>query len=136
LCRMLLRGDAPISVAGVLCPLCTLLALSLGGCVSAEERAAQAAQLTAQRAEMDDTVCRSYGAEKGSAPYIQCRMARDQQRANADAIASAQAAQASQATMAAGLALMQASQPRTLPSNSMTCNSVSLGGGTRQINCF
>lgn len=103
------------------------LAVTLGGCATAEERAARAAEASYRAAQADDVTCRSYGAEKGSDAYIQCRMARDQQRANARAVAASVDAQQSANTMAAGLALMQASQRRTLPSSGLMCSTYSSG---------
>lgn len=46
--------------------------LSLAGCKTMQE-----AQMDA-----DDAKCRSYGAEKGSPPYMQCRMNLDAGRAS------------------------------------------------------
>jgi hypothetical protein len=45
------------------------LAAVLSGCVTAEERARQLA-------ETDDATCLSWGVQKGTPPYVQCRSAR------------------------------------------------------------
>jgi hypothetical protein len=50
-----------------------VLALTLAGCVSAEERAAAISK-------SDDDQCRSYGAEPGTDRYTKCRMKLNQQR--------------------------------------------------------
>lgn len=47
-------------------------ALSLGGCMTTEERIAS-----------DDRECQSYGVVSGSPGYVDCRMRLDQQHANA-----------------------------------------------------
>ena len=71
-------------------------ALALGGCVTAEEMAAQ-----------DDHDCRSYGAGPGSSAYFQCRMVKDD-RHTANAAAQAQVAQEmGTAMMIAGASMMQ-----------------------------
>jgi hypothetical protein len=59
-------------------PRCPLAAVILSGCVTAEE----------QFATKDDAVCLSYGAPKGSAPYVQCRMQLAQNRSNANMVNS------------------------------------------------
>jgi hypothetical protein len=56
------------------------LPLALTGCSTPEELAAQRAQIAAA----DDSECRSYGAEQGTPVYVQCRMLKDQQRAQAE----------------------------------------------------
>lgn len=81
--------------------LIALVALSLGGCVSAQERAAQIAAV-------DDETCRGYGVARGSELYVRCRMTREQTRAMDDYTA----AQAGAQMRAAGAALIIASQPR------------------------
>ena len=53
------------------------LPLALTGCSTPEELAAQRARVAAA----DDSQCRSYGAEQGTPLYVQCRMVKDQQRA-------------------------------------------------------
>jgi hypothetical protein len=53
------------------------LPFALSGCATPEELAAQRAQVAAA----DDSECRSYGAEQGTPVYVQCRMLKDQQRA-------------------------------------------------------
>lgn len=63
------------------------LPLALSGCVTAEELAAQRAEFKAQVAAGDDSECRSYGAEQGTPVYVQCRMIKDQQRAQDTAAA-------------------------------------------------
>jgi hypothetical protein len=57
------------------------LPLALSGCVTAEEMAAKQAEFKAQVATADDSECRSYGAEQGTSVYVQCRLTKDQQRA-------------------------------------------------------
>jgi hypothetical protein len=55
--------------------------ISLAGCVSAQERQAQADAQAAAINAHDDAQCQSYGAAPGSPSYIQCRMNLDNQRA-------------------------------------------------------
>ncbi len=50
-----------------------LLAVCLAGCASEQERAQNIAA-------SDDWECKSYGASPGTPAYMQCRMAKDQQR--------------------------------------------------------
>jgi hypothetical protein len=59
------------------------LPLALSGCVTPEERA----QLRAEARVADDSECRSYGAEKGTQVYVECRMLKDQQLAQEEAAA-------------------------------------------------
>ena len=59
------------------------LPLALSGCVTAEEMAAQ--RIEARVA--DDSECRSYGAQQGTSVYVECRMIKDQQRAQETAAA-------------------------------------------------
>jgi hypothetical protein len=66
------------------------LPLALSGCVTAEEMAAQRAEFKAQVATADDSECRSYGAEPGTPVYVQCRMTKDQQRAQEAAASQAE----------------------------------------------
>lgn len=77
------------------------LAATLGGCVSAHERAARIAAV-------DDATCRGYGVARGSELYVRCRMTREQTRAVGDYAAAQAGARMGQA----GVALMIASQPR------------------------
>ena len=72
--------------------LAACMALALSGCVTAEQMAAQRAEFTAQVATADDSECRSYGAEPGTPVYVQCRMIKDQQRAQELAAAQAESA--------------------------------------------
>ena len=65
-------------------------ALALSGCLTGEEMAAQQAELKAQVASADDSECRSYGAEQGTPVYVECRMIKDQQRAQETAAAQAE----------------------------------------------
>jgi|SRR5208282_6745710 len=58
-------------------------ALALGGCVTAEEMAAQTAAY-------DDNECHSYGAATGTDAYFTCRMTKAQQRIEASDRAAAQ----------------------------------------------
>ena len=64
------------------------LAFALAGCLGRSE-----AEIAAQKAEFarkDDEVCKSYGAKSGSDIYIQCRMAQQKGRDDADnAVAAA-----------------------------------------------
>lgn len=53
------------------------VALALTGCVTSEQRIAQ-----------DDQQCLSYGVQKGSPEYVQCRMKLDENRSNRQAAAS------------------------------------------------
>jgi hypothetical protein len=46
---------------------------ALGGCVTAE-------QMAAQNERADDTACKSYGAAPGTDAYYQCRITKDQTR--------------------------------------------------------
>jgi hypothetical protein len=62
------------------------LPLALSGCATPEELAAARAQVAAA----DDSQCRSYGAEKGTPDYIQCRMVKDQQHDHEAAAAQAE----------------------------------------------
>jgi hypothetical protein len=50
------------------------LAITLSGCVTAEEQASQ-----------DDKTCHSYGAANGTTAYFQCRMIKSQQHIQEDA---------------------------------------------------
>jgi hypothetical protein len=59
------------------------LPLALSGCVTPEERA----QLSAEARVADDSECRSYGAEIGTPVYVECRMVKDQLRAQEEAAA-------------------------------------------------
>lgn len=65
-----------------------VLTIPLAGCLGMSE-----AQIAAKKAELaakDDEVCRSYGAKPGTDIYIQCRMAQQKARDDADnAVASA-----------------------------------------------
>jgi hypothetical protein len=83
--------------------------------VTAEERAAQQAELKAQIADADDADCRSYGAEQGTPTYTQCRMIKDQQHAQ-ETIARLQvseaAAQANARQFQCGLGQLGASLTR------------------------
>lgn len=54
-----------------------LLTWALAGCVTSEQRIAQ-----------DDQQCLSYGVQKGSPEYVQCRMKLDENRSNRQAAAS------------------------------------------------
>lgn len=65
------------------------LALPLAGCVTDQERMAEA---KARNDAQDDQTCRGYGAKPGTDIYIQCRMQRQQTRdAGDNAIAAAAA---------------------------------------------
>jgi hypothetical protein len=55
-----------------------LLAASVAGCVSDQERLAQLAAI-------DDGKCQDYGAKPGTPPYVQCRAQLDAARTQADA---------------------------------------------------
>jgi hypothetical protein len=59
------------------------LPLALSGCMTTEQRA----ELKAQIAAADDSECRSYGADKGTPAYVECRTVKDQQHAQAEAAA-------------------------------------------------
>jgi hypothetical protein len=59
------------------------LPFALGGCMTTEQRA----ELKAQVAAADDSECRSYGADKGTPAYVECRLVKDQQHAQAEAAA-------------------------------------------------
>ena len=48
-------------------------ALFMGACESSQD-------IARNNWNSDDATCRSYGAEPGSQAYMQCRMAKDQQR--------------------------------------------------------
>jgi hypothetical protein len=62
---------------------------SLGGCITAQERMAQA---NAKNASADDESCRSYGATPGTQPYITCRTQLQAARLGAPPPAAAAAA--------------------------------------------
>ena len=64
-------------------------ALALSGCLTGEEMAAQQAELKAQVASADPSMP-SYGAEQGTPVYVECRMIKDQQRAQETAAAQAE----------------------------------------------
>jgi hypothetical protein len=66
------------------------LPLTLSGCLTAEELAAQRAEFKAQVAAADDSECRSYGAEQGTPVYVECRMIKDERRAQETAAAQAE----------------------------------------------
>jgi hypothetical protein len=59
------------------------LPLALSGCMTTEQRA----ELKAQVAAADDSECRSYGADKGTPAYVECRTVKGQQHAQAEAAA-------------------------------------------------
>jgi hypothetical protein len=48
-------------------------ALTLSGCITAESSHERWEQLQAQIATREDQQCRSYGAQAGSAVYVNCR---------------------------------------------------------------
>lgn len=58
-----------------------LMGLALASCMTREER------IAAQEAK-DDRQCMSYGAQKGSDAYVNCRTGLSAARTNADAIAT------------------------------------------------
>ena len=59
-----------------------ILVLALPGCAAYQQRQLEQAQAqAAAQAANDDAQCRSYGAERGSSVYVQCRMNLDNQRA-------------------------------------------------------
>jgi hypothetical protein len=58
----------------------TVLTALLQGCVSAEKRETRATAERTRIAAEEDAQCRSYGAEPGTQPYFQCRMALHQQK--------------------------------------------------------
>jgi hypothetical protein len=62
------------------------LPLALSGCMTTEQRA----ELRAQNAAADDSECRSYGAEKGSDLYFQCRMIKGERHEQAEAAAESE----------------------------------------------
>jgi hypothetical protein len=69
--------------------LCLFLSLPLAGCLTPQERMAEA---KARNDTLDDQTCQSYGAKPGTDIYIQCRMNRQQSRdAGDNAIAAAAA---------------------------------------------
>jgi hypothetical protein len=55
-----------------------LIAISVGGCKTAEQQLADAAAA-------DDASCRSYGAVVGTPVYVQCRLQKEQERQEAEA---------------------------------------------------
>ena len=61
--------------------LVTALCAVLFGC------AGNAEKLAAKNAQKDDAKCRSYGAAKGSAAYVNCRTALERNRTAQEAIA-------------------------------------------------
>jgi hypothetical protein len=63
-----------------------LVALSLAGCITAEE---QVAQYRAKANAEDNQKCLSYGAQPGSPAYVQCRAQLDSARTQADATVAA-----------------------------------------------
>jgi hypothetical protein len=87
------------------------LPLALSGCATPEELAAQRARIAA----VDDSECRSYGAEPGTPVYVQCRMLKDQQRAQAERESDRQFnCSVSQAASAFGTAEQQQSKRAAL----------------------
>jgi hypothetical protein len=65
------------------------VAVALAGCAKS-----QSAAEAAFRA--DDATCKSYGADPGSDTYVQCRLAIDLQKGNAEAEAARQRARTGQ----------------------------------------
>lgn len=88
-------------------PLCLMLA----NCASQSQIAAQ--QLAQREAldEADDNACRSYGAEKGTEAYFNCRMMLNQQHAQTSLAQQEIQAQQSAAQLNASAALLSASGP-------------------------
>lgn len=89
--------------------------LLLAGCASQSQIAAQ--QL-AQREDLDaadDSTCQSYGAQKGTEPYFNCRMMLNQQHAQTSVAQQEIQAQRSATMLNAGAALLSASGPRPYP---------------------
>ena len=69
--------------------LCLLLTLPLAGCLGGRSEAEIAAK-KAELAAKDDEVCKGYGAKPGTDIYVQCRMAQQKGRDDADnAVAAA-----------------------------------------------
>jgi hypothetical protein len=92
-------------------PAAIVLCLFLGACANAQQLAADRAAKQAALDTSDDNTCRSWGAEKGTEAYFNCRMTLNTQRANT-AIAQQQiSAQQSSASMNTAAALIAASGP-------------------------
>ena len=99
---------------------CTI-ALLLAGCVSPQ-------QMAAWQSASDDTECRQMGARPGTDIYVQCRMFKQQQRAQKE---QAEAA-SSDALLAYGSQMMAGPQTTTLQAN---CTSTRMGFQT-VTNCY
>jgi len=70
--------------------LAVIAAVALAGCANSEAAKRVAAQAAFQaEIKADDAECQSYGAKPDSDAYVQCRLAIDMRRANAEAAAEA-----------------------------------------------
>jgi len=111
-----------------------IVALTLAGCVTSQERAERAAAARARIAQEDDSICRSYGAMPGTPAYIQCRTTRDQMhQASADAEASRRAA-ALAALASTPVVVQQPQMPAPVIRPPINCTSTGVGN-TVMTNC-
>jgi hypothetical protein len=70
--------------------LAVIAAAELAGCANSEAAKRAAAQAAFQaEIRADDAECQAYGAKPGSDAYVQCRLAIDVRKANAEAAAEA-----------------------------------------------
>jgi hypothetical protein len=75
--------------------LAVIAAVGLASCANSESAKRAAAQAAFQaEIKADDAECQSYGAKPGSDAYVQCRLAIDVRKANAQAAADAARQQA------------------------------------------
>jgi glucose dehydrogenase len=66
--------------------LAVIAAVALAGCANSEAAKRAAAQAVFQaKIKADDAECQSYGTKPGSDAYVQCRLAIDVRKANAEA---------------------------------------------------
>ena len=90
-----------------------VLPFALSGCVTPEE----SAQLRAEARVADDSECRSYGAEKGTSVYAECRMMKDQLRTQEEAAAERESRRrlhCDLAGMAAGFGTAEQQRDKTM----------------------
>jgi hypothetical protein len=87
------------------------LCLILGACVNQQQLAAQRAAQQAALNAQDESTCRSYGAQKGTDQYFNCRMMLNTQRNQAALAQQQMTVQQSNAMMGYSAALLQAGQP-------------------------
>ena len=84
-----------VTIAMARIVLAVITAVALAGCANSEAAKRAAAQAAFQaEIKADDAECQSYGAQPGSDAYVQCRLAIDLRKANAEGAAKAARQQA------------------------------------------